>query len=76
MTRFVSALLVARGPAVTATVDPRTPQAVELGPVRSAALLIRAHRDGRAQRKAGLEAIRRAAGRAWDVHQQQGGSDD
>lgn len=53
MTRFVAALLVARGPAVKASVDPRTRFAEALGPSRSAALLIRAHRKGRAQRAAG-----------------------
>ena len=76
MTRFVAALLVAAGPVVRVQVDPRTAGAADLGPSRSAASLIRAHREGKVQRKVGLEAIRRAAGLAWDIHQQQGGSDD
>jgi hypothetical protein len=51
VTRFVAALLIARGPAVRAQLDPRIAGAGDLGPSRSAALLVRAHRDGRRRRK-------------------------
>jgi hypothetical protein len=86
--KFVAALLTVRGPAVKAQVDPRTRSAEDLGPSRSAALLIRAHRDGRAQRAAddalmaelgrALRPVRgehlaRDAGReAWRARQQRG----
>jgi hypothetical protein len=74
MTRFVAALLVAAGPAVKAQLDPRIPGAGDLGPSRSAALLIRAHREGRAQRAEGVAAMERLGREAWNARQQRGGT--
>lgn len=42
MTKFLAVLLTAREGAVSASVDPRTPFAADLGESRSAALLVRA----------------------------------
>lgn len=88
MTKYVAALLVVAGPAVNAQLDPRIPGAGDLGPSRSAALLIRAHREGRARRAAddalmgglagalpvdpGEAAIRVAGLEAWHARQQRG----
>lgn len=73
MTRFVAALLIAAGGAVRAQVDPRTDGTEDLGPVRPSALLARAHRDGRAQREAGVRIIAAAGHRIRLQDHQQGG---
>lgn len=89
MTRFVAALLIARGPAVIAAVDPGTPGCEGLGDVQPSARLLRAFAEGRKQRAAD-EALMRELGeamapvpggitdagmRARDIHQQQGGDE-
>jgi hypothetical protein len=82
--RFVAALLVADGPAVKAVTDPRIPGAEGLSQVQAAALLTRAHREGRAQRQAddalmaevgaalrevpGEDKARDAGREAWRIH--------
>lgn len=72
MTRYLAAVLVAAGGTVKAGVDPRTKFAAALGPSRPAAMLARAHRDGRAKREAGVRIIA-DAGHRIRVDRQQGG---
>jgi hypothetical protein len=78
----VTALLISTG-AVRAQVDPRTPYDGEHGPVRAAASLIGAFRDGRRLRAAddrlmadlaGMERVREAGERAWEIHHRDGAS--
>lgn len=67
MIRFVDALLIDAGGVVRTQVDPRTAGAEGLGPVQAAAMLARAHREGRLRRASdGVEAVRRA-GRVLDA---------
>ena len=72
MTRFVGALLVAKGPVTTAAVDPRVKDAGELGPVQAPALLARAVTGPRRER-AGIEMVKRAGREAWRIHQERKG---
>jgi len=73
VTRFVAALLIARGRAVTAQADPRTPGCEDLGDVQPAAALIAGFAKGRRQRAEGLATVTRAGDRAWEIHRQQRG---
>lgn len=75
MTRFVAALLIARGQAVTAQADPRTPGCEDLGDVQPSARLLSAFAEGRKERAAGIAALVRAADRAWAAREQQQGGE-
>jgi len=72
VTRVLAAYLVASGPAVKASVDPRTPGTEGLGPVRPAAILARSVTATRRERL-GIEAVRNAGRKAWDIDKQQRG---
>lgn len=90
MTKFVAALLIARGPAVRASVDPRTRYAAALGQSRSAALLVRSVTRARRELTAdevleaqhaaalreapGVSAVVRDGQAAWEIHQRRGGA--
>ena len=73
MTRYLAAVLVAAGGTVKAGIDPRTKFAAALGPSRPAAMLAKAHRDGRAKRAAGVKIIAAAGHRIRLEDRQQGG---
>jgi len=75
VTRFVAALLIARGHAVIPMADPRTPvrgRPVPPGPFGPGQQLAEAFARGRKQRQEGMEAIRCACDAAWEIHQQEG----
>lgn len=73
MTRFVAALLIARGQAVVPMVDPAVPGCAGLGPFVPGARLDRAFRDGRHRRAEGVAAMERLGREAWRIHRQRGG---
>lgn len=76
MTRFVAALLIARGQAVIPMADPRTPlrgRPVPSGPFGPGQQLAEAFAEGRQARAEGIKAIAKAADRAWGAHRQQQG---
>lgn len=72
MSRFVAALLIARGPVTVVMVDPHVKGAEHLGAVRPSALLAQAVTGPRRER-AGIEAVKRAGAEAWRIHQERQG---